>query len=184
MKLIVGLGNPEARYDGTRHNVGFLMIDHLAKGLGGTFQPKTKFKADIAETTIDNHKILLVKPTTYYNLSGDSLRALIDFYKIDPVNCLIIHDELALVLGTVRTRLGGSDAGNNGVKSINEQIGEGTHRLRIGIATELRDQVDDSDYVLGKFNSDEREIIDNAKHIVMGCVDDFIYDQLTPTTHK
>ena len=108
MKLIIGLGNPEPRYDLTRHNVGFFALDRLADLAGLTFAPKSKFKADMAEFSIGNEKILLAKPTTYYNESGQAARAICDFYKIAPDDVLVIHDELSLPFGTIRTRTGGS----------------------------------------------------------------------------
>ena len=159
MKLILGLGNPETRYDGTRHNVGFRMLDVFARANNTSFSNKPKFKADIAEFIVEGEKVLLVKPTTYYNESGQSYRALLDFYKIDPDDTLIVHDELALPFGTVRMRRGGSDAGNNGVKSINVHGGETSARIRIGVANQLRSATGDVDFVLGKFSKSEHDAI-------------------------
>lgn len=155
MKLIVGLGNPELRYDGTRHNTGFFMLDMIAEDRGVRWQHKSKFKADIAE--MPGGEALLVKPTTYYNLVGESVRALADFYKIAPEDILIIHDELALPFGILRTRHKGSDAGNNGIKSLNTHLGPTTKRLRIGIDNELSAFMDASDFVLAKFTPSERK---------------------------
>lgn len=154
MKLIVGLGNPESRYDGTRHNTGFFVLDELAKKHGLKWQLKEKFKAHVTE--LPGKTALLVKPTTYYNLVGESVRALADFYKIPPEDILIIHDELALPFGTLRTREKGSDAGNNGIKSLNAHLGHTTKRLRIGIQNELTPHMDAADFVLAKFTPDER----------------------------
>lgn len=157
MKLIIGLGNPEDKYNGTRHNVGFAALDEFAKKNSLSFQAKEKFKAHIAEITNAGEKVIFAKPTTYYNLVGESGRLLADFYKIDPSDILIVHDELALPFGVVRTRLSGSAAGNNGIKSIIEHIHHDTPRLRIGIYNELRGQMPDADFVLGKFNKEEIE---------------------------
>ena len=107
MKLIVGLGNPESRYDNTRHNVGFMMLDRFAEQQSLAFKPMPKFKAFVAEYS-GPHKALLFKPTTYYNESGTAVRAVADFYKIEPGDILLVHDELALPLGTIRTRYKGS----------------------------------------------------------------------------
>lgn len=123
-------------------------------------------------------------PTTYYNASGESVRALVDFYKLSPQDVLIVHDELMLPVGTLRTRTGGSDAGNNGVKSITQHIGENTARLRIGVGSEQRGQMDDADFVLSKFNAAERTTLTNLQHTAEGCVEDFIYGDFAPTTHK
>lgn len=155
MKLIIGLGNPEKKYDGTRHNTGFAVLEALAEEKGAKWQLKDKFKAHIAE--LPDQSALLVKPTTYYNLVGESVRSLADFYKIPPEDILIIHDELALPFGTLRTREQGSDAGNNGIKSMNAHLGHTTKRLRIGIHNELATYMDAADFVLAKFTPSEKQ---------------------------
>lgn len=160
MKLIVGLGNPESRYNGTRHNTGFFVLDELAKEHALTWQLKEKFKAHIAE--LPDKSALLVKPTTYYNLVGESVRALADFYKIPPEDILIVHDELALPFGTIRTREKGSDAGNNGIKSLNAHLGDTTKRLRIGIQNDLSAHMDAADFVLGKFTPAEKQQLEET----------------------
>lgn len=180
MKLIVGLGNPESRYDDTRHNTGFFVLDELAKEHGLKWQLKEKFKAHVAE--LPNKTALLVKPTTYYNLVGESVRALADFYKIPPEDILIVHDELALPFGTLRTREKGSDAGNNGVKSLNAHLGHTTKRLRIGIQNELTPHMDAADFVLAKFTPDERcEMRDAVLPHVYTHIDKFLNGTFEPT---
>ena len=155
MKLIVGLGNPEKKFDGTRHNTGFFVLDQFAEATGLTWQHRDKFKAFVAE--LPDKSALLVKPTTYYNLVGESVRSLADFYKIPPEDILIIHDELALPFGTIRTREQGSDAGNNGIKSMNAHLGHTTTRLRIGIQNNLTEHMDAADFVLAKFTPSEKQ---------------------------
>lgn len=162
MKLVIGLGNPEEKYEGTRHNVGFAILDRYVANKSLTFQTKDKFKALIAETTNAGEKIILAKPTTYYNLVGESGRMLADFYKIDPEDILVVHDELALPFGVVRTRLNGGAAGNNGIKSIIEHIHHDTPRLRVGVYNDLRGQIPDADFVLGKFNKEESEALQST----------------------
>ncbi len=184
MKLIIGLGNPGERYAGTRHNVGFLMLDAFADARGVMFKAKTKFNADIAEISEAGDKVLLVKSRSYYNDTGITVRTLSDFYDIATEDILVIHDELMLPFGTIRTRRGGSSAGNNGIKSISQHIGESTARLRVGVYTELREQMDATDYVLGKFNQDERTQLEKLTHVAIGCIDDFIYARLDATTHQ
>ncbi len=157
MKLIFTLGNPELKYSKTRHNVGFAIADSLT----GDFKLQAKFFAAVAETTINGEKLLIAKPTTYYNEVGRSLNAIRAFYKISDEDTLIIHDELALPLGTIRTRIGGSDAGNNGIKSINTHGGAATNRLRIGVRNELQGRMPDADFVLGNFSKVEQELLDN-----------------------
>ncbi len=169
MKLIIALGNAETKYDGTRHNVGFFVADTFAAKQGLNWQNKPKFKAIIAEAT----GFLIAKPTTYYNLVGESAQAIANFYKIDPQDILIIHDDLALPLGTIRTRHGGSPAGNNGIKSITQHMGDATARLRIGTYTEHRDTIDDVDFVLGKFTASEQKIITDLLPKITGLINDF-----------
>ncbi|HEY0965138.1 MAG TPA: aminoacyl-tRNA hydrolase [Candidatus Saccharimonadales bacterium] len=184
MKLIIGLGNPEDKYSGTRHNVGFFMLDHLASSYQIDFQPKTKFKAHIAELSKAGEKVFLAKPTTYYNSVGESYRALTDFYDIAPEDVLIIADDLALPIGTLRTRIGGSDAGNNGIKSINAHGGEHTRRLRVGISNDLRIHMSDIDLVLGKFSSKEIDTLEGLLPRVSTIVEDFITSSFDTTTHR
>ena len=182
MKLIVGLGNPEPRYDGTRHNVGFYVLDAFAKEQRVTFQNKDKFKALIAEFEQTGEKIILAKPTTYYNLVGESVRALADFYKIALENILVVHDELALPFGTIRTREKGSDAGNNGMKSIIAHLGPTTKRIRIGIENDLCEHMDAADFVLAKFKPTEKKVLeDTVVHTVLNHIEKFINNSFEPT---
>lgn len=183
MKLIVGLGNPEKRYDDTRHNVGFGALDFYAEKKQVDWQEKSKFKAIIAELPGDE-KALLVKPTTYYNLVGESVRIIADFYKVEPQDILVIHDDHAIPFGTIRTREQGSDAGNNGIKSINAHLGPNTCRIRIGTGTELRDKISDTDYVLGKFSATERKELPKLQSKIAEIIDDFIEGKFFITTHR
>jgi PTH1 family peptidyl-tRNA hydrolase len=184
MKLIIGLGNPGERYATTRHNVGFRMLDYVARQRGAAFNPQPKFKADVAQLSTDGEKIILAKPTTFYNLSGESVRSLADFYKIAPEDILIVHDELALPFGTIRTRMGGSDAGNNGVKSVNAHLGPQTARIRIGVYNDLRDRIDDANFVLAPFNKEESEILDERQQKIASLIDAFISGNFEVTTHS
>lgn len=183
MKLIFALGNPVAQYDHTRHNVGFAMLDVYAKEQGSVWQHKDKFKAAIAELTGAGEKVLLAKPATYYNQVGESARLIADFYKIDAADILIIHDDLMLPFGTLRTRIGGRDAGNNGIKSLNTHIEGVTKRLRIGIWTEHRNCIDDTDFVLGKFTADEQKALADIYPKAINCIEQFIAGNFQVTTH-
>lgn len=159
MKVIFALGNPGAEYAGTRHNIGFIAVDLLAKSHGATFSEKTKFHAYTTDIEIAGEKALLVKPTTFYNNVGQSARALIDFYKLSPVSdLLVVHDDLSLPLGTIRVRKKGSDAGNNGIKSLNSHVGADYTRVRVGIGT-AEQRSDDSSFVLSRFNSSEATVL-------------------------
>ncbi len=156
--LIIGLGNIGKEYENTRHNSGFTALDAYAKGNDfPDWQEKTKFKALITEDFIAGKKVILAKPTTLYNLSGESVRALKDFYKLTNKDILVVHDELDLPFGTVKTKQGGGSAGSNGLKSIISHIGEDFKRIRIGIKNDLLEKMDAADFVLAKFSSKEKE---------------------------
>lgn len=157
MKIILAQGNPGSEYEKTRHNVGFLAIDFFADQTQARFLPKPKFFADIAELTRGGEKVLLVKPTTFYNETGKAARTIADFYKVEPADILVIHDELALPFGTLRTREKGSDAGNNAIKSLNAHLGEHYARIRVGTWNDIADKAGAFDFVLSKFSSDEFE---------------------------
>lgn len=183
MKVIFAQGNPGLDYRNTRHNVGWQFLEAYAKGKGLEFATKTKFKADIAELNTAGEKCLLVKPTTFYNDTGFSARTLADFYKLEPEDFLVIHDELALPLGTLRTRIGGSDAGNNGIKSLNSHLGEGTARLRIGIF-DAESERDALSSVLGKFTIGEQKVLSDFEPQVFDVIESFIAGDFETTTHK
>jgi PTH1 family peptidyl-tRNA hydrolase len=136
--IIVGLGNPGKQYEKTRHNAGFLALDFLAKKTeAGEWQDKQKFLALIAEGTLDGKAVLLVKPTTYMNLSGQCIKKLLDFYKLDPAKqLLVLSDDIDLPLGTHRFRTSGGPGTHNGLKSIVEIYGENFPRHRIGLGTQ------------------------------------------------
>ena len=174
MKVILALGNPGEKYAYTRHNAGFLAIDQLAAEQGAQFSNKPKFFADIAElnnvklastadakssTASPQEKVLLVKPTTYYNEVGIAARALMDFYKLTLDDLLVIHDDTDLDFGKIRVRKGGRDAGSNGLKSLHAHIGSDFWHIRIGTDSLLRKQIGSVDFVLSKFNSDEQKIL-------------------------
>lgn len=184
MKLVIGLGNPESRYVGTRHNVGFAVLDAIASHHQAIWKDSSKFKAQLTEVGIGSEKVLLVKPMTYYNLVGESARALMDFYKLASSEVLVVHDDLALPLGTIRTRLGGSDGGNNGLKSLTAHIGTETARLRLGVWTDAHPGIDKVALVLGKFKSEEREIFEAQLPKTVKIIEQFAADDFEATTHR
>lgn len=160
MKLIFAQGNPGSRYERTRHNVGFVVLDTIVASHKGVWKTESKFNAEVATVQIDSEKILFVKPLSFYNETGRVARSLVDFYKLTPsADVLVIHDELALPFGTVRVREKGSDAGNNGIKSLNAHLGPDYWRIRIGVWNELRDQINDADFVLSAFTANEKETL-------------------------
>lgn len=184
MKVIVGLGNPGQQYVGTRHNVGFAVLDSYARLQGWEFVNKTKFGAAVAEGMRGETKIMLIKPQKFYNLSGEVVRAITHYYNVAIEDILIVHDELALAAGTVRTRIGGSDAGNNGVKSISTHVGEHTARVRIGIRGERATVIDDASYVLSRFTEVESTQFADSLPTIHAHLDAFIEGTFTVTTHK
>lgn len=158
MKLIVGLGNPGKEYDGTRHNIGFMVIDNFAKALNIKIDSKKK-GASYGQTIIDGEKIFLLKPQHYINLSGEVVAEFINFYKIDIADILIVNDDLDLPLGVFKLKSRGSSAGHNGLKSIEAYLGTNEYkRLKIGISN--MKEINTKDYVLGSFSTREKEIVD------------------------
>ncbi len=166
MKLIVGLGNPGNKYHGTRHNVGFAIIDRLAAAPGvGSFQER--FEADIAEWREDGDKILLMKPLTFMNASGQAVRQVIDFYQIDGKDLLVICDDMALPLGKLRLRARGTHGGHNGLRDIQQHLGTNEYsRLRIGVDVPEGEK-DAVDHVLGKFKPSEKPVIEDALQLAV-----------------
>ncbi|MDO5147010.1 MAG: aminoacyl-tRNA hydrolase [Eubacteriales bacterium] len=162
MKIIAGLGNPTDQYKGTRHNVGFMAVDKLAETLGVSVN-QHKHKAMVGSGFIAGQKVLLMKPLTYMNLSGESLRAAADFYKVDPEDILVIYDDISLEPGMLRIRKKGSAGGHNGMKSIISHLGTDVFpRIRVGIGGERHPGQDLADYVLGHFSGEEKEQLEEA----------------------
>jgi len=156
MYLVAGLGNPGREYERTRHNVGFLVADELARRFGVSVW-KTEFKSYKAESYFNNEKIVLLKPLTYMNLSGEALREVVRYYKIDIENVIVIHDELDIRFGRVKVKSGGGSAGNKGIESIIHLLGtRDFQRIRVGIGKPLGGKEIVS-HVLSKFASDEKE---------------------------
>ncbi|HEX4192544.1 MAG TPA: aminoacyl-tRNA hydrolase [Stellaceae bacterium] len=158
MRLLVGLGNPGSRYAMTRHNVGFMAVDATAQRYRfPSFHGK--FKGSISEGTIGVFKVLALKPETFMNLSGESVAAAARFYKIAPGEIAVIHDDLDLAEGKLRVKRGGGSGGHNGLRSIDEHLGEDYWRIRIGIGHPGRRELVES-YVLQNFQSEERQWVD------------------------
>jgi PTH1 family peptidyl-tRNA hydrolase len=168
MKIVVGLGNPGSRYAGTRHNVGYAVIDSLALSpRASRFQGR--YQAQVAELTEDGGKILLVKPETFMNLSGQCVRQVVDFYQLPPEDLLVVCDDVNLPLGKLRFRARGSHGGHNGLRDIQNHLGTNEYsRLRIGVsAAEDKDLVD---HVLGRFRPTEKAAIQEAVAVAAQAV--------------
>lgn len=155
--LIIGLGNPGKQYLGTRHNIGFAAIEAFAQA--NDFEPwlaKKDLNCELTIRTLGGSRVILCKPTTFMNNSGQAAQAVQHFYKIYNQNTLVVYDELAIPFGSLRTRLGGSDAGHNGVKSLIAHIGDDFGRLRVGVGNEFAAKADAAEFVLGKFDKNEQ----------------------------
>ena len=160
VKLILGLGNPGREYEGTRHNVGFEAIDELSTRHGITVR-KRDFRSVIGEGLINGQKVILARPMTYMNLSGEAVGAIARMFKIEPKDIWIILDDVALPLGRIRLRLKGSPGGHNGLKSIQAHLHTNEYpRIRIGVGAPV--STDLVDHVLSRFNPEEREVISEA----------------------
>ena len=160
LKVVVGLGNPGSRYHGTRHNVGYAVVDLLAESPhAGRFQGR--FQAQVAELVEDGPKVLLVKPETFMNLSGRSVRQLLDFYQLPAEGLLVVCDDINLPLGKLRARARGTHGGHNGLRDIQNHLGSTEYaRLRVGVGAPPEDGA--VDHVLGRFRPSERAVIDEA----------------------
>lgn len=173
MKLIVGLGNPGKAYENTRHNVGFMAIDAYAKEVNADFKLETKLKGMVASINLLGKKAILLKPQTYMNLSGESVQLVMNYYKIDKDDILIISDDLDSPTGRVRLRASGSAGGHNGHKSIINSIGSSDYkRLKIGI--DRSSVIPVVDYVLQKFSTTEMADINQALETSVKAIDDFV----------
>jgi len=155
--LIIGLGNPGLEHAGTRHNIGFMVLDDFAAKNGfPDWVAKKDLKCQLTTHNLGENRVILCKPATFMNNSGEAAQAVQRFYRVYNQNTLAIYDELAIPFGSLRTRLGGSDAGHNGVKSLIQHIGDDFGRLRIGVGSELSTKADAASFVLGKFTKEEQ----------------------------
>lgn len=182
--LIVGLGNPGKKYEGTRHNIGFESLDTFAKTHEfGPWVEKKDLKSHITTKALGNTRVILCKPMTYMNLSGKAVQATAHFYKIEPGQLVAIHDELDIPFGQIRIRMGGSDAGHNGIKSLIQHIGDQFGRIRIGVGAETK--MDSADFILAKFNKEEVTQIHALTKEVTSILTEYVYSGgLTPETRS
>ena len=169
MILIAGLGNPGKEYENTRHNAGFLVLDTLAQKLGADLSER-KHRALCGKAVIGGQKVILLKPQTYMNSSGESIRAAADYYKVPPEDILVVYDDISLAPGQLRIRAKGSAGGHNGIKSIIAHLGtQEFPRVKVGIG-EKPPRMDLADYVLGHFSSGEKKIMEEAAKEAAGAI--------------
>lgn len=174
MILIVGLGNPGIEYSVTRHNAGFMAVDYFANKVDEKWSVLKNIKAQAIEMNVDGKKVVLAKPTTFMNLSGEAVQALVTRYKVEPKNVWVLYDDVDLELGTIRVRLEGSAGGHNGIKSIISVIGNQFGRIKIGVG-EAPPRRKLEDWVLSKFSNTELETINEVSE----KISDLIFEGIT-----
>lgn len=181
MFLIVGLGNPGLQYENTRHNIGFKVIDNIAKEYNIQIN-RQKFKGVYGEGFINGEKVILLKPTTYMNLSGESIREVVDFYKLTCEDIVVIYDDISLDVGRLRIREKGSAGGHNGIKSIIAHLGTDVFpRIKVGVG---QPNVDLVNYVLGKFTDEEMEVLSESIDASTKAVSEIIKDDINTAMNK
>lgn len=183
----MGLGNPGKEYDGTRHNIGFASLDAFVRA--NDFDPwveKKDLKCWQATTTLGETRVIAIKPTTFMNLSGDAVQAVMHFYKIPAEKLIVVHDELDMPFGQIRIRQGGGSAGHNGLKSIIQHLGEDFGRVRIGIGPKEPEQLDSADFVLKTFSKEQQEHIPALTREASAIISEYAYGdgQLLPETRN
>lgn len=167
MKIVAGLGNPGTKYDGTRHNIGFGAIDYIADHFDIKIN-KLGYKALYGQGMIDREKVILIKPQTFMNLSGTSIIEAINFYKLEPQDLIVIHDDIDLPTGKIRIRTSGSAGGHNGIKDIILRLNSDKFtRIKIGAGMPENDKIDIVNHVLGTLSKHETDILDKSAEIVV-----------------
>lgn len=173
--LLVGLGNIDKEYGGTRHNIGFACAEAFADQHDfPSWSEKKDLKCLLTKQIVGDTRVIAIKPTTYMNNSGEAVQAVQKFYKITNQQTLVIHDELDINFGQIRTRLGGGSAGNNGIKSLIQHIGEDFTRIRIGVKNDLSEKIDSADFVLGKFSKEEQSELPKLTREVSTLISEFL----------
>ena len=171
MKLVVGLGNPDKEYDNTRHNVGFMLLDYIFGG--SNFVINKKMNAMEYITNIDGEKVVIIKPITYMNLSGDAVIKYVNFYKLDVNDIIVIQDDLDMPLGRVKFITNHGDGGHNGIKDIVLKLSS-KNFLRVKIGIGKSDMIDTKDYVLGKFKNQDKDILNGVFLKLRDIINDYI----------
>lgn len=179
--LIVGLGNPGAEYDHTRHNTGFMVVDELAKSVGATFEDKRY--GFVAETSLKGRKVFILKPTTYMNLSGNAVRYWLQKENIDQARLLVVVDDLSIPLGDFRLKGNGSNGGHNGLGNIQQLIGQQYARLRMGIGADFQRGAQ-VDWVLGKYSAEDMQTLQPSIDLAVEIIKSFVLAGLNITMNQ
>jgi len=184
IKLIVGLGNPGRQYEKTRHNAGFLFLDTLLADYGGSWQLEAKFQGELAECTIAFHKVLLLKPATFMNRSGQAVGKTARYYKIPPEDILVVHDELDFDVGVVKLKKGGGHAGHNGLRDIIAHLGSNDfYRFRIGIGRPVAAKLV-ADYVLSDPPKTDWPLLEGGFDLAKSHLGQIVSGQITAAMNK
>lgn len=185
MKIIVGLGNPGLKYKNTRHNVGYKVVDKLADSWGLNFLEENKFKAQVAKGFCKEEQVLLVKPETFMNLSGDAVALIMGYYKLSAEDLLIVYDDISLDMGTLRFRNSGSDGGHNGIKSIIKCLGGSKDfaRLKVGIGPQPPFMPSER-FVLDDFNSQETLLLSSVVKVSADAIEYFLSKGIAEAQNK
>ncbi len=179
--LVIGLGNPDKEYAGTRHNIGFEIVEEFAsKNDFPGWIAKKDLKCELTSHNMGETRVILCKPATFMNNSGEAVQAVQRFFRVYNQNTLVIYDELAIKFGSIRTRIGGSDAGHNGVKSLITHIGDDFNRLRIGIGSSIANKANAADFVLGKFTKKEQASLPPVINEGCSMMSEFIFSGELP----
>lgn len=180
--LLVGLGNPGKEYAETRHNAGFMCIDEFVSKTAEMqdWIQKKDLKCLLSTGQIGGTRVIAIKPTTFMNLSGEAVQAVMNFYKIAPDHIAVIHDELDIDFGQIRLRVGGASAGHNGIKSVTQHIGENYARIRIGVGPKEPPGIQSEDFVLQKFSPGQQAQLPNLKREVLAILSEYLYGSKLP----
>ncbi len=177
IKLIVGLGNPGSKYEETRHNAGFRLLDELARSYSFSFASEKKFQGELGRATISNRDVRLLKPTTFMNLSGESVHAVANFYRIEAEQILVVHDELDIPPGTAKLKQGGGHGGHNGLRDIINHMGRDFWRIRLGIG-HPGDAKQVVNFVLQRAPKSETDLLQNSIDDVVREISDIVSGEM------
>ena len=185
MKIVIGLGNPTTKYENTRHNVGFKILDKIAEKISVNFSMENKFKAEIAKGLWGTEQVLLIKPQTFMNLSGEAVALIMGYFKINISDIIVVYDDLSLDMGCIRFRANGSDGGHNGIKSIIQSLGGNKNftRLKVGIGPQPP-YMPAEKFVLGEFTASEQELLKDVIDVCVDAVKCFLISGISDAQNK